>query len=198
MPRKREFDPEAALDLAVQVFWQRGYADTSIDDIVTATGVNRYGLYSVFGDKHALFVKVLIRYQRSVVDQRLSGVRRPDATVHDILAFFEMFRLLGHQSKGQSWGCLLCNALAELGTSDEDVRQAGDTYTAGFRGAFEAALTNSAAAGHLPPGFDCALEAQHLTLVVAGLSVVSISGFGSENIDGTIDACVCGLRRALT
>ncbi len=197
MARKREFDPEVALDRAVQVFWQQGYADTSIDDVVSATGVNRYGLYSAFGDKHALFVRVLQRYQHLIVDQRLSGVRRPDASVHDILAFFEMFKLLARQHEGATWGCLLCNALAELGTTDADVREAGDVYTSTFEKAFRAALNNSVAAGHLPPDFDCGLEAQHLTIVVAGLSVLSKSGFRADSVDSTIDASIYGLRRAL-
>ena len=50
MGRHREFEPTEALQSALMVFWRQGYAATSIDDIVGATGVSRYGLYSAFGD----------------------------------------------------------------------------------------------------------------------------------------------------
>lgn len=196
MARKREFDPEVALDRAVQVFWHKGYGQTSIDDLVAATGVNRYGLYSAFGDKHALFVEVMHRYQRRVVDQRLSGLRRDDATVHDVLAFFEMFKLLGRQDAA-SWGCLICNAMTEMGAIDPDVQQAALRYGATFAKHFAAALSNSVKAGHLPADYDPELEAEHLTLLVVGMAVLFKGALGPERVDRTIDACVSGLRRAL-
>ena len=55
MPRTREFDPDQALEQALGLFWQRGYADTSMEDLVEVTGVSRYGLYGAFGNKRELF-----------------------------------------------------------------------------------------------------------------------------------------------
>ena len=62
MVRTREFDPTAALDGAMQVFAARGYSNTSIDDVVKATGVSRYGLYGTFGNKRELFEQALEKY----------------------------------------------------------------------------------------------------------------------------------------
>jgi AcrR family transcriptional regulator len=59
---KRQFDMDTALDAAMIQFWRAGYADTSVDDLSRATGLNRSSIYSSFGDKDTLFVRCLDRY----------------------------------------------------------------------------------------------------------------------------------------
>lgn len=62
--RPRQYDPDRALAKAAEVFWQRGYAGTSLDDLAAATGMNRPSLYAAFGDKRDLYLKTLERYQQ--------------------------------------------------------------------------------------------------------------------------------------
>jgi AcrR family transcriptional regulator len=59
MGRPRRFDEADAVDAAATVFRHVGYAATSIDHLVEATGVHRGSLYNVFGSKHGLFLRVL-------------------------------------------------------------------------------------------------------------------------------------------
>jgi TetR/AcrR family transcriptional regulator, copper-responsive repressor len=62
--RPRQYDPEQALAKAAEAFWKHGYAATSLDDLVAATGMNRPSLYAAFGDKRDLYLKTLTRYQQ--------------------------------------------------------------------------------------------------------------------------------------
>ncbi|MEZ4393745.1 MAG: TetR/AcrR family transcriptional regulator [Polyangiales bacterium] len=62
MARPREFDEDEVLERALGLFWSRGYDATSVQDLVDATGLSRASLYGAFGDKDALFRKVLDRY----------------------------------------------------------------------------------------------------------------------------------------
>jgi TetR/AcrR family transcriptional repressor of nem operon len=55
MPRPRSFDEDHVLELVRQRFWDTGYAATSLDDLMTATGLAKGSLYGAFGDKHTLF-----------------------------------------------------------------------------------------------------------------------------------------------
>jgi AcrR family transcriptional regulator len=62
--RPRQYDPEQALAKAAEAFWKQGYAATSLNDLVAATGMNRPSLYAAFGDKRDLYLKTLTRYQQ--------------------------------------------------------------------------------------------------------------------------------------
>ncbi|WP_433889195.1 TetR/AcrR family transcriptional regulator [Streptomyces sp. CA-111067] len=62
MAGKKQFDMDTALDAAMVQFWRDGYADTSLDDLSRATGLNRSSIYASLGDKDALFLRCLDRY----------------------------------------------------------------------------------------------------------------------------------------
>lgn len=62
MGRLKNFDRNDVLDAAIQIFWKKGFADTSLADLEKATGVNKSGLYSEFKDKEDIFLESLRRY----------------------------------------------------------------------------------------------------------------------------------------
>src|ERR1041384_8346753 len=66
--RPRAYDPQIALARAAEKFWAAGYAGTSLDDLVEATGMNRPSLYAAFGDKRDLYLKTLEHYREESRD----------------------------------------------------------------------------------------------------------------------------------
>ena len=60
--RPRAFDTQQALARARDLFWSRGYAATSVQDLVDELGVQRGSLYAAFGDKHDLYLKAVALY----------------------------------------------------------------------------------------------------------------------------------------
>ena len=60
--RPRAFNPEVALEKALQVFWRRGYAGASLSELTAAMGITRPSLYAAFGNKEELFHKALDLY----------------------------------------------------------------------------------------------------------------------------------------
>jgi len=78
MARPRQFDPEDVLEQSMHAFWQRGFHDTSVDDLVAATGVQPGSLYNAFkGGKRELFLGSLARYSALVVPEKLGALERP-------------------------------------------------------------------------------------------------------------------------
>ena len=69
MAGKKQFDMATALDAAMIQFWRAGYADTSLDDLSRATGLNRSSIYSSLGDKDTLFLRCLDRYATRYGDE---------------------------------------------------------------------------------------------------------------------------------
>src|SRR5664279_4245117 len=64
--RPREFDPEAALDEAMELFWAYGLEGVDVERIASAVGVTKPSLYRLFGDKSQLFLRALQRYSETV------------------------------------------------------------------------------------------------------------------------------------
>ena len=69
MARPREFDPEQVMEQATRVFWARGFEHTSLDDLCEATGLNRSSLYAAFGDKRAIYLRSLERYEEGSLER---------------------------------------------------------------------------------------------------------------------------------
>lgn len=61
--RTKTFEPDEIADAAMKVFWQRGYAATSVQNLVEGTGLSRSSLYSTFENKQGLYQQALRRYQ---------------------------------------------------------------------------------------------------------------------------------------
>lgn len=58
----KEFEPEQAVEAALELFWRQGYANTSMQDLVDHLGIGRGSIYDTFGSKHALWVRALTKY----------------------------------------------------------------------------------------------------------------------------------------
>jgi TetR/AcrR family transcriptional repressor of nem operon len=88
MARPKTFDENATLDAAIDCFWQRGYAATSMRDLTEAMGIGGPSLYNAYGGKRELFVRALERYlDRSMRSRiaRLEATTLPKRAVHDFI-----------------------------------------------------------------------------------------------------------------
>src|SRR5271163_1232585 len=85
--RPRSFDERAALEKATQVFWSKGYDGVTIDDLVARMGVGRPSLYSVFGDKRTLFLRVLKAYAEKKGARASNALLSPQALRESIAGF---------------------------------------------------------------------------------------------------------------
>lgn len=120
MPRTREFDPEEALSAAMHVFWEKGYNETSYEDLVAGTGVSRKGLYSAFGDKHQLFLAALKNYRATVVPTLLASLDSNDVTRENIRTLFFGLARLAVTTAGRR-GCFLVRTSADDAINDLEI-----------------------------------------------------------------------------
>src|ERR1700760_3152327 len=104
--RPRTFDEGWALEKATQVFRSKGYDGVTIDDLVAGMGVGRPSLYSVFGDKRSLFLRVLKAYAEKKGARAAKALLSPQ-TLRDSLARFLKHAVESATEKGSARGCLL-------------------------------------------------------------------------------------------
>jgi len=122
MGRPREFDVETALDRATELFWQRGYEGTSVQDLVDALGVNRASLYATFGDKAQLFDAVLDRYQGWVDASIGQALAPPAAGAEAIRAYFSVLVARATRKAGPR-GCLVLNTVTGGATAPVEIQR---------------------------------------------------------------------------
>src|ERR1700722_11097731 len=108
MGRPKGFSREEVLEKAMPVFWKHGFADTTLQELEQATGVNKSGLYTEFRDKEDLFVACLRHYldsqgKRGLLTQKPLGWNN-----------IENFLKNGPLSKGDQQGCFSVNSMREL------------------------------------------------------------------------------------
>jgi TetR/AcrR family transcriptional repressor of nem operon len=122
MARPRSFDPDEALDRARDVFWRNGFQGTSLDDITAATGLAKPSLYAAFGDKNALFLKVLDRYHQRIVANAERVLKEGPSARDAVERWLTGFVPFCSGVKG-SRGCLSVNTAVEGAADQKEVRR---------------------------------------------------------------------------
>jgi len=110
----RQFNEDAVLDTAMQLFWTRGYAATSMQDLAQATGVLRGSLYNAFGDKEQIFILSFERYRRQRMEMSAETLAHPDLRTA-LESYFDMLiSLMTSPGEGaHSRGCLTTKTAAD-------------------------------------------------------------------------------------
>lgn len=174
--RPRGFDPDAVEDIAMRLFWERGFDGVSISDLADATGVNRRGIYAEFGSKEGLFVRAKQRYINGPGGYMATALTRTTAR--------EVAEALVHgaadATSGEPDGCLLVGNTAGL---------------AGFRDAAARELARrfdqAVAAGELPD-VDTLLLARWISAIGQGISIQARSGADRTELHAIADLALAG------
>jgi TetR/AcrR family transcriptional regulator, transcriptional repressor for nem operon len=193
VPRTPEFDQREALDKAMLLFWQKGYSDTSIDDLVNFTGVSRYGLYGTFGGKHDLFLAALDNYSDGVISGQLQRLETKGASWKDIQFFFEGLSALAQTPEGQL-GCLMCNTSTEVAPHDEQVALKVEAHIKRLQKAFKTALEHSQKKGELPK-INITQTANFLVGVTQGIFALSRSAKHASIINHFSSTALGSIRK---
>ncbi|MEU6148105.1 TetR/AcrR family transcriptional regulator [Streptomyces sp. NPDC047081] len=190
MPDVKHFDPDTALESVVRLFWRQGMAATGIQDVVTATGLNRSSLYATFGGKQELYRAALRRYleQRSQpVFRSLAEDGRGLPAVADFFARLIKARCSGEHAR---WGCMVSNAHAGAENGDPEVGALLDRHHRELRDALCAALVTAQGRGQLSAGTDPEAAAELLALLAYGVNLRSRAGADAEALHATVNAAL--------
>ena len=171
--RPRSFDEKDALEKATQVFWSKGYDGVTIDDLVTGMGVGKPSLYSIFGDKRTLFLRVLKAYADAKGARAANALFLP-RTLRDSLTAF-----LGHAvetatEEGSAPGCLAV-CVAPL-VNDPEVREFLQTVNADAVALVESRFRDGITAGEIPSDCPVAVRARQLIDFARSLTMRALIG----------------------
>ncbi|MCC5478374.1 TetR/AcrR family transcriptional regulator [Streptomyces barringtoniae] len=172
MGRPRNFDENQVLESVREQFWNRGYAATSLQDLMTATGLGKGSLYGAFGDKHQLFLQVLDSYR----DEQLTGVRQiltgPDPALQRLTLLLES-AANGFAADAHRRGCLMVNSTSELHSQDPEVVSRARTTYQGVEDLLITCVRDAQLEGDLDPGADPQELGRLLLAVLQGIEFLA-------------------------
>ena len=126
MGRPMQFETDAAVDRAMDLFWRQGYAGTTPQELASELGIGKGSLYNTFESKHALFMRALRRYSERRLEYLTDLFSAPGPIRPRLKGAMTVLAGVGEHRRG----CVMVNAAAELGTADDDVnRIADDLFT---------------------------------------------------------------------
>lgn len=187
--RPREFDEDAVVARATEVFWERGYGATSMQDLVDALGVQRGSLYGTFGSKRSLLLLALAHY-RAEVARRLAALEGPGPVLPALRAF--LAAPLGPRAAPLGAGCLMGNTALELAPEDTEIADAVREGFAALENLLRRALTRAHDSGELPAG-DPGTQARLLVTTHQGLHVLARTAPDPARLDDVVDAVLAAL-----
>jgi len=187
MVRTRTFDPSTALSTAVDLFASKGYSDTSMDDIVRATGVSRYGLYSTFGNKRELFEQALERFAEGMGKQSFLRLLEPEASLAHIRTIFDE-RVADMCCAEEHKGCLFIHTAMQLAPEDEELQGVLKKFMKRMSKAFAVGLESAKESGEVRTDLDSAAAGELLTSTMFGLAVLGRTGFGADALNDIVDS----------
>jgi len=122
LARTKKFDEGATLEKILNLFWQKGYHQATLADILLATGIKKQSMYNAYGDKRSVFIKVLRLYREK---NSLAMTQYVNSSLKDKKTAIQMLHELFYinpEANGNIRGCLMINSMVEFKECDEEIR----------------------------------------------------------------------------
>ena len=171
MSRTKEFDPDAVLQKALELFWERGYEATTMADLVSHLGIARASIYATFGDKHSLYVRALDRYVQARDPGLVEMLSQPGPVLPAVRALVEAYAA---ESAGDERrrGCLVVNTAVELMARDAPAARRVEASWDTLETALTSALARARAQGEIGQDKDPRALARFLLVMLQGMRVL--------------------------
>ncbi len=185
MPRPREFSEMAALNAAIDCFWQRGYEATSMRDLAASMGLSAPSLYNAFGDKQTLFARALERYLDCTTRDRLRRLEislPPKEAIHRFFAEIVDRSINDRERKG----CFLVNSALEVAPHQSELGAMIAEQFGEIEAFFKRCIVAAQADGTAPRGVDANNTARLLLGVLLGIRVLARSAPNRSLLEGVV------------
>lgn len=180
MVRPREFDRDEALGRALRVFWAKGYASTSTEDLLAAMNIGRQSLYNAFGDKRKLYLEALERYQGESTAghiERLNGSASPLAGIEALL-----LGLVADDEDERALGCMGVVAMSEFGAADPELVALRNKVAPRLSKRLVERIREGQACGEIDPDFDARQAAAFVLMTMQGIQLAARGGSDAKSL----------------
>lgn len=190
--RPLQFNPDQALDAAMQVFWKQGYEATSLQALLVATRLSKSSLYQTFGNKHALFEKSIEHYKREMIHEMQTMLESATSGLEFIrLLFLKVAEDV--QGNQPLRGCLVMNTASEFAQTDPAIAALVKQSIQAFKSVFSAAIKRAQSEGDIPADKDPELLATFVMTSLSGIKTQVKAGVSADEVKRVSDIVLSAL-----
>lgn len=190
--RPLEFDPNQALQEAMEVYWRKGYEAASLQDLLTAMGIAKSSFYQTFGSKRELFQRCLVAFRERQVQRMTTALERSPSG----MAFLRSaLRNTADEAEatGTPKGCLIMNTATEFAGRDAAIAELVSDGTRQFAGIFRAAIARAQTEGDIAPERNAQVLSEFLVTTMSGLRTMVKAGMAPAAITAVADVALGAL-----
>lgn len=186
--RPRSFDRDQALEQAMRVFWEKGYAGASMSDLTAAMGIASPSLYAAFGSKEGLYREAIDHYVSSFSGGFWGVMEAATAreSVEGLLRNAARIFTDGDFPRG----CMIIQTAAEAGEMSPELAARLCEIRASTTETLAARVRKGIAEGELSPTTDAQAVARFYAAVHKGLSLSAKGGAGREELDSVVSSAM--------
>jgi AcrR family transcriptional regulator len=191
--RKRSFSKEEALDTAMRVFWENGYAGTSLAQLTSALGINKPSLYAAFGNKEQLFTTAMEHYMDCYAAAPMQAlIQTTDLPLKQRLRAYFLGIIDVICDCDSPKGCMYVKSSCESGSAAVPGEITNDLQDMGLASemALASLLETEQRKGQLPADMQVNETTAYLLSVTYGLSVLARRGKTKEELAKVADLAV--------
>src|SRR5260370_37723900 len=174
MPRQKEFDRDEALQKAIGVFCEKGYAAASTDELMRAMKISRQSMYDTFGDKRQLYLEAFQRYVADSINEQIGYLEKSSSPIAGIEKMLLAFAT--RTARDGIVGCMGVNAICEFGRSDPEVTSLVDTEGIRLTAALERALRRAKSKKEISRTLKESAAAHFIRATLSGMKVAAKAG----------------------
>jgi len=182
MGRHLEFERDDAVLKAMEIFWEKGYESTSLEDLLNGMGLSKSSFYNSFGSKDVIFKECLNKYV-FVIENNIAELYQVAPSGREFIT--GIFDDIIHESKilNQKMGCFIMNSAMEFAQRDDEIAEIIKKAMSKIENAFLVAVEKSISEGDIDKNQDSNQIAQYLLCSFNGIKVMVKSGAEQDSLD---------------
>lgn len=174
------------------VFWERGFENAHLDDLLESTGMVRSSFYRTFGSKENLFSRVIERYERDFMGFRQDALSADSAAevisqlLHGLVDLYTDPKLPA--------GCLGTTGAVAASPEAESVRRMLFENRDNMREELQRRLAELAVERPMPLGMTPASVANLVATMIQGLAVMAKGGMSRKDLTEAVDNFLAAIQ----
>lgn len=179
--RPRAFDRANAVDVALKLFWERGFEGVEVRELTRAMGIHAPSFYSAFGDKSSLFLEVADRYEALYMTRVATALARARTARGAANALFDLSVEIFTREVGPR-GCFLTVSAVNCSAANEEIAMELAKRRAAGLALIRSRMAQGVKDGDLPSETDLDGLAAYVAIVASGLSMQARDGLSAARL----------------